>query len=198
MKAKKSCILFFILFLMVLLIYLFDKKLVFDEFVYENIISIRGNFIDKYFITVTKLGNPITILFLLLLFVLFFRNKFGITLVISCMTSLVSNSLIKNVFKRVRPAHVSLIKQGGYSFPSGHAMISICFYGYLLYLVIKKVKNKYLKYILSLFLIVIILSIGISRIYVGVHYPTDVLAGYFLATCELIIVVNRCRRWFGE
>lgn len=198
MKAKKSCILFFILFLMVLFIYLFDKKLVFDEFVYENIISIRGDFLDKYFITVTKLGNPITILFLLLLFVLFFRNKFGITLVISCMTSLISNSLIKNIFRRIRPTHIRLIKQGGYSFPSGHAMISICFYGYLLYLVIKKVKNKYLKYILSLFLIVIILSIGISRIYVGVHYPTDVLAGYFLATCELVIVVNRCRRWFGE
>lgn len=198
MKIKKSCILFFLLFFVVLLIYLFDKKLIFDEFVYESIINIRGDFLDKYFISITKLGNPIIILFLLFLLVLFFRNKFGITLVISCMTSLISNSLIKNIFRRVRPAHVRLIKQGGYSFPSGHAMISICFYGYLLYLVIKNVKNKCLKYLLSIFLIIIILSIGISRIYVGVHYPTDVLAGYFLGISELIIVINWCRRWFGE
>lgn len=198
MRIKKSCILFLLLFLLILLIYFFDKKLVFDEFIYESIISIRGDFFDKYFITTTKLGNPLTILFFLLIFILFFRNKQGSTLVISCMTSLVSNSLIKNIFKRIRPSHVRLIKQGGYSFPSGHAMISICFYGYLLYLVIKNVKNKYLKCLLSLFLIVIILSVGISRIYIGVHYPTDVLAGYFLAMCELIIVVNGSRRWFGE
>ena len=198
MKTKKMCILFFALFLLVLIIYLFDKKLIFDEFVYEKVMSIRGDFLDEYFISITKLGNPMTILFLLLLFVLFFRNKFGVTLVISCITSLVSNSLIKNVFRRVRPEHIRLIKQGGYSFPSGHAMIAICFYGYLLYLVIKRIKNRCIKYLISLFLIITIISIGISRIYVGVHYPTDVLAGYFIAIFEVIIVINSCRRWLGE
>lgn len=197
-RYKKISIIFFVLFLVMLLIYLFDEHLIFDEFIYEIVRSLSSGFFDKYFIAVTRFGNPLVVLFIVLNFILLFRNRYGITLISSAFTSFVSNSIIKNIFRRIRPEHIRLIKQGGFSFPSGHAMISICVYGFLLYLVVKKIENKYFKYLLSLVLIILILSIGISRIYVGVHYPTDVFAGYFLGIFELTVIMDIFRRRFGE
>ena len=69
-------------------------------------------------------------------------------------------------------------------------MISVTLYGFLLYIVLTKVKNKYLKMIMTFLLILIILSIGISRIYLGVHYASDVVAGYILSLIYVIILIQ--------
>lgn len=177
-------------FILILFVYLFDKNLIFDEAIYRFIRSFSNSYFDKYFILVTKAGNSVFIFGLVLVFLILLRNYNGIILSISTIIGAVSNAGIKQIFRRIRPDHLRLIEQGGYSFPSGHAMISICVYGYLLYLVMKKIKNKYLRLVLCLFLVILILSIGISRIYVGVHYPTDVIAGYLLAMIEVILLVE--------
>ena len=78
----------------------------------------------------------------------------------------------------------------GYSFPSGHSMISAAFYGFLIYLIYKKVKNKKLKITLIIVLSILIVSIGISRIYLGVHYTSDVLGGFLLSISYLILYTN--------
>lgn len=78
----------------------------------------------------------------------------------------------------------------GYSFPSGHSMISAAFYGFLIYLIYKKVKNKKLKITLIIVLSILIVSIGISRIYLGVHYTSDVLAGFTVSVSYLIIYTS--------
>ena len=90
---------------------------------------------------------------------------------------------------RPRPDHLRLIKQNGYSYPSGHSMISIAVYGFLIYYVYHKVKNKALKIALIILLSLLIILIGISRIYVGVHYPSDVLGGYTLSLLIIIVVI---------
>ena len=69
-------------------------------------------------------------------------------------------------------------------------MASLCLYGVLLYLVITKIKNKKLKIALASLLTLMIIMIGVSRIYVGVHYPTDVIGGYLLTIVILIINIS--------
>ena len=73
-------------------------------------------------------------------------------------------------------------------------MISMAFYGYIIYLIYKYVKNKYIKWISIVLLSILICSIGISRIYLGVHYTSDVLGGFLISLSYLIVytlIVNR-------
>jgi len=86
----------------------------------------------------------------------------------------------------------------GYSFPSGHSMISAAFYGFLIYLIYKKVKNKKLKITLIIVLSILIVSIGISRIYLGVHYTSDVLAGFTVSVSYLIIYTSIVKKFILE
>ena len=69
-------------------------------------------------------------------------------------------------------------------------MISMAFYGYLIYLIYKYVKNKYIKWISIILLSILICVIGISRIYLGVHYTSDVLGGFLISISYLIIYIS--------
>ena len=85
---------------------------------------------------------------------------------------------------------MKLVKEGGYSFPSGHAMVSFGFYGFLIYLAYKKINNKKIKYPLIISLALLILLIGISRIYLGVHYATDIIGGFIIGFIYLIVFIK--------
>ncbi len=190
---KKKMIVFgslFCLFCFILGLVLFSQSHLIDYPISSFIFRMRCDFFDHFFKVVTKFGNTVWVVVVVFFFLLVFRNQYGITLGSSACICLLSNLLLKKVIRRDRPDGFRLISQGGYSFPSGHAMISVCIYGYLVYLVFTKIKNPYLKYSLAIFLLFLILSIGISRIYVGVHYPTDILAGYLLGLMELLIVID--------
>jgi len=183
-------ILFGFLFLLVLILVVLGKTTNFDQEVYDIIISIRSSFFDTYFTGITRFGNTVMVVLIVSMFILATRNKYGIFLAISAVESLLLNTIVKLIIQRPRPQGLRLISQGGYSFPSGHAMMSICVYGYLFYLAITKIKNKVLKYCVSTLLFLVILSIGISRIYVGVHYASDVIGGYLLALCYLFVFIE--------
>ena len=161
-----------------------------DKSVYDFIISFRNNILDTYFKGITRLGDPTMIIILLCLCVVLIRGKNIFYLSLSTALSALFNQIIKHIVQRPRPDELRLIYQGGYSYPSGHSMISICFYGFLFYYVYKYVKNKYIKTILLLLLSIIIISIPISRIYVGVHYFSDVIGGLLLGGFILIIVIK--------
>ena len=94
---------------------------------------------------------------------------------------------IKYIIQRPRPTGFRLIAERGFSFPSGHSLSSMVFYGFLIFLVQYKIKNPTQKHILSVLLGGIILMIGMSRIYLGVHYTSDVLAGFSLGLAYLIV-----------
>lgn len=77
-------------------------------------------------------------------------------------------------------------------------MISMAFYGYLIYLIYRYVKNKYIKWISIILLSILISSIGISRIYLGVHYTSDVLGGFLISISYLIIYVSAVNKFLIE
>ncbi len=181
---------FLFIFLLMLGIVLFDKDLVFDKAIYNFIISFRCDALDKFFKTITVLGNPLSIVIVVAVCAFIFRNKNGLLLIISALDSVIVNTIIKYIVRRDRPDVLRLISQGGYSFPSGHAMISVCVYGFLFYLACSKIKKPWLKYISATILGILIIGVGISRIYVGVHYASDIIAGYSLALVEVILLVQ--------
>ena len=182
-------ILLLLLFISMLLLYAFDITW-FDDGIYNFIISFRCNILDRYFSVVTHLGDTKVIGILTVICLVLFNKKDKTFLLISVGGGTLINVLLKKIICRARPDHIRLIKQGGYSFPSGHSMITVCFYILLMYLIMKKVKNKYLKVISMVMLSIIVITIPISRIYVGVHYPTDVVAGLCLGGIVLILSIN--------
>ena len=124
------------------------------------------------------------------------KNRWFITIDLVGVTLV--NQVIKHIIRRPRPNVLRLVEESGYSFPSGHSMVSMAFYGIIIYLVYKNVSNKYLKWILIILLSLLILSIGFSRIYVGVHYFTDVAGGFLLGLAYLIIYINICNKRIGK
>ena len=191
-------ILLFVLFLGVLLLVLTNKIEFFDTFVYEKIFSLRSDFFDSFFKILTFFGNTFTVIILLLLFLFLLSKKDKILLGSTVVLTVGINQLLKHLIERPRPDHLRLIEEKGYSFPSGHAMIAIALYGTLFYLVYQKVSNKYLKIGLMIFLIFLMIGIGCSRIYLGVHYPSDILGGYLLALVILILCIDQIGKTFKE
>lgn len=110
-------------------------------------------------------------------------HEFGVIL-FSVAGALVLNNLLKLAFHRVRP-NLYFIKETGYSFPSGHAMITTVFYGIILFLVFPLVTSRVWRNILVALAIFFTIAIGASRIYLGVHYPSDVLGSYLAGLCWL-------------
>jgi undecaprenyl-diphosphatase len=97
--------------------------------------------------------------------------------------------LLKGLFDRERPSIPLLFQAKGLSFPSGHALMSVTFYGLLIYMIFKGVKNPALKWTLISLLILLIIIIGSSRVYLRVHYATDVIAGYCIGFLWLVFTV---------
>ena len=100
------------------------------------------------------------------------------------------NQVLKHIFLRARPVGIKLITESGFSFPSGHSMVGVAFYGYLIYLIIYSNLDKWKKTLFSSLLVLLILLIGISRIYLGVHFASDVIGGFALSLAYLIVFIN--------
>lgn len=97
--------------------------------------------------------------------------------------------IIKEIVQRARPEN-ALILESGFSFPSGHALISVVFFGFLIYFALKNMKNKSAKITISIILIAVILFIGKSRLILNVHWFSDVLAGFFLGLAILLASIS--------
>lgn len=96
---------------------------------------------------------------------------------------------LKHLFDRNRPLVPLLEEARGLSFPSGHALMSVTFYGLLIYIVFKGFRNKTLKWTIISLLLLLIFTIGFSRIYLRVHYASDVIAGFCVGLLWLVICV---------
>ena len=190
MKKRKIMGLILLIGFIVLTILLLTNNISsFDDFIYKYFFQMRNKFFDIFFIFFTRLGDiiPVTIITICLLMI--FNKEDRYILGSSMIITLLINQGLKYIIQRPRPPlEERLISQSGYSYPSGHSMMAMCLYGVLIYLINTKLKNKKLKIILTIILSIIILLIGVSRIYVRVHYPSDVLGAYLLTI--LILIIN--------
>ena len=83
-----------------------------------------------------------------------------------------------------------MVEESSFSFPSGHAMASMAFYGLIMYYIYKYVKNKTVKNVICTILSILIFLVGVSRIYLGVHYVSDVIAGFLLSMVYLVLYIT--------
>lgn len=162
-----------------------------DKAVQNFFFSLRGPVQDVIISSITHLSDTVTIIaFCIVLLILPNRKTYGLPVSLACLGGVAIYKPLKHFVLRARPdASLHLVTQGGYSFPSGHSVTSIVFYGLMLYLIQKHCKNEKLKTVLSWICGILAVVIGPSRIYVGVHWPTDVLAGWCLGGGILIIAI---------
>ena len=148
---------------------------------------------------VTNFGGAVFLIVLTVILIAVIKNKkIGISIFANLAIITILNQLLKRILQRPRPTEYRIIEETGYSFPSGHSMISMAFYGYLIYLIYKYVENKYVKWILISLLSVLICLIGVSRIYLGVHYTSDVLGGFLISISYLVIYISAVNKFLIE
>ena len=176
----------------------FNKEIMNGDIIGYNLIS--KFLISDYATPVAKFitnfrGAIFLIAVTAILLVLIKNKKIGISILSNLVIITVINQLLKRILQRPRPTEYRIIEETGYSFPSGHSMISMAFYGYLIYLIYRYVKNKYVKWISIAVLSVLIVTIGVSRIYLGVHYTSDVLGGFFISISYLVIYISTVEKF---
>lgn len=132
-----------------------------------------------------------TIIFILILLIIpMTRKNYGVPVAAGAIAITIVNNLIKHIVCRPRPDEVfRLVTEHGYSFPSGHAITSMFIYSLLIYLLVKHAENRRVRTVLVILCTVMLVFVGPSRAYLGVHYPTDVLAGWGLALVALCIEI---------
>ena len=172
-----------------------NEQLALDRFVYRLVIlNLRSEPLTVIMKVITNLSSAYVLIAITLGTLLFIKNKkVGLCVTSNLVITTVLNQLLKYIIQRPRPDGYRLIAESGYSFPSGHSMVSMAFYGLLIYLIWKMVKNKKIKYISCTILGLMIPMIGFSRIYLGVHYASDVLGGFAIAIAYLLLFTNITR-----
>ena len=192
-----------ILFLICLILFIFLSGKVIEYQIMKQDITFY-NILRKYFIKdsitpymkiITNFGGATCLITITILLLILIKNKkIGLITLTNLVLIKILNQMLKIVLKRPRPTEFRIINETGYSFPSGHSMISMAFYGLLIYLIYKKIKNKYLKATLIIILLLLILAIGISRIYLGVHYVSDVIGGFLISISYLIVYIKLIKK----
>lgn len=195
MKLKKEYLIGIPIFLVVIgmILVATGKILVLDNWVYS--IIPHNDFLTNILKFITNFGSTLYIVVICILLLLFYKPKkelvylYGVLII-----STILNNVIKLIFRRPRPELMTIMglaNESTFSFPSGHAMASMTFYGFLIYMIWKKEMNKNLKIALISILSLLILLIGFSRIYLCVHYFSDVFIGFM---CSIIVLYFYIRK----
>ena len=180
-------------FLALLFLIFLRGEIPFDPWIQSAVLQLRDPMVTRLLTLLTYTANWqfITGVCLILLILPWTRRFPGLILSASPLFSTLLYKLIKEILQRPRPEEaLHLIQQGGFSFPSGHAMTGLVFYGLVLYFFLSSIKNSSTRRVLLAVGVIYIFSIGFSRIYLGVHYPSDVLAGWCLGGLQLMLILR--------
>lgn len=188
-QYKRLILLLSVLFLGIAFLVKTEMIVGFDQSIYHFIMQFQSERFTFFFRQMTHMGEaPVLIALFLILLIL--KYQLGIRCILFTAGNSILNQILKQIFVRSRPEIMQLIVIDGYSFPSGHSMAAMCVYGYLIYTVYHSSIQKDVKILLCILLSMIIVLVGISRIYLGVHYASDVLGGFLISIIYLLIVVH--------
>lgn len=169
-----------------------------DLAVQQWFLGIRNGFLNVAVTLLTHTTDTITIVILCALLILPpipGRMKYGLPVTLTALGDMAVYKTMKHIFLRQRPdVMYHLVEQGGYSFPSGHSATSVAVYGLLFYLIRRHCRNPLAKNILSGVCLFLAVGVGPSRLYVGVHWFTDVLAGWCIggiAALTAIVILEK-------
>lgn len=171
-----------------------------DQIVLNFFISLRAPWLSFIFLVITYSASYVVIIGITTLSALsFFVHKHYLrilTLLVSVLGSAITVFLLKNIFYRTRPLTEALYLESTYSFPSGHAAMAMALYGFIFYTIWTH-QSHHLKNPFILFLGILVILIGASRLYLGVHYLSDVLAGYAIGLLWLWIShsISKLKIW---
>jgi undecaprenyl-diphosphatase len=159
---------------------------IFDETVRQAINQTATPALTKLMVFVSFIGSPIFFVCLgIVILIIFLRLRWrraAVLFVITMAGEIVLDLTLKGFYRRARPdPFFDYALPASYSFPSGHALGSFCFYGILAWLVTARLENRRIRIVIRLAAAIVIFLMGFSRIYLGVHYPSDVVGGYLAA-----------------
>ena len=159
-----------------------DQLYGFESWVYAEATEHMSDFLTAILVFITNIGGPIGIMCVCAVIYAIpkLRNRVAIPVSIAVVSSLVLNTILKGIFARERPNILRLVSENYYSFPSGHAMVNMALYSILIIYAYKLIKNKKIRYTIYTVLTALILVIGFTRIYLGVHYAGDIIGGWLM------------------
>jgi undecaprenyl-diphosphatase len=183
----------FVVFVFISCLVVTQNTQAFDSNICSYVYGHRSAGLTVFFKAVTYMGNWQTVSLLCIILLLLPGTRFGVGVPISFAAILATciQKSLKLAFHRARPdIALFLVREGGYSFPSAHSFTNFVFYGLIIYLCRQKIKDKRLANAITVLLVILIFLIGISRVYLGVHFPSDVLGAWALALCVLMILIS--------
>ena len=134
----------------------------------------------------SSLSSPIVISVMFLMVVAFAPGRRpGMCAALNLVSVVAINQVLKYIVQRPRPDGFRLISEVGYSFPSGHSMVSMAFYGLCAWMVWTYERDRILRWVCCLSFATIVVAVGMSRVYLGVHYASDVIAGFCVSLAWL-------------
>lgn len=183
-----AIILFIILSIAIKADYLYG----FESWIYSEATEHMSDFLTTILIIITNIGGPIGIMCVcaIIFAIPKLRNRVAIPVTLAVTSSFFLNIILKQLFARERPNILRLVSESFYSFPSGHAMVNMALYSILIIYAYNLIKNKKLKYSIYAILTSLILAIGFTRIYLGVHYAGDIIGGWLIGFVVSIIVYS--------
>ena len=161
-----------------------DPFVLVDQWVLHHVLYFKTHTVTRFMIMFTRLGGGTAITigsFILTTYLIFIKRRFDylITYIIAIIGGSIMVFVLKTAIHRVRPAAgISLVRIEGWSFPSAHSMMSVVFYGIIVHLLVRNMRSWRLQVFMATAAGFVVFLIGLSRIYLQVHYLSDVLAGF--------------------
>ncbi|BFH64093.1 phosphatase PAP2 family protein [Paenibacillus azoreducens] len=189
-----------VIFIMIMLLVITNNIAWFDDAIISLVQGLENDRLTSFMKFLSFIGSSLmsvmifVVVFLFLMIVLKHRREL-IMFLVTVGGSELWNLILKNIIQRARPNTHRLVEITGFSFPSGHSMAAFALYGAITFLLWRHIPRYAGRIAMITAGIALTLLIGISRIYLGVHYPSDVIGGYAASATWLMICIVCFRKW---